>query len=260
MICLIEEESMDEEEDDDLDFGFGDNLTEENSVLIADLDWKPQTNFFDFNKDSFSADIVNRLKGITEEGFAREVELWQNEINELPLFNEKKIREELADWDLSIPVKEDFNFDNLLLAYHRQVEYRTRITQIYSIVYAHNELLNNAYKSLKEMAVRLTPGPKHDKDAIATFTVQPFLVASTIAKRCMTFLESVQKNIEFSATQLDRLMRERQSLARINQQYNSEGMSVLYGQNVENKVTGMRRKAEDVSIKLRNNRLPTNSD
>ena len=76
----------------------------------------------------------------------------------------------------------------------------------------------------------------------------------------MTFLESVQKNIEFSATQLDRLMRERQSLARINQQYNSEGMSVLYGQNVENKVTGMRRKAEDVSIKLRNNRLPNNSD
>ena len=27
----------------------------------------------------------------------------------------EKIREELADWDLSIPVKEDFNFDNLFI-------------------------------------------------------------------------------------------------------------------------------------------------
>jgi hypothetical protein len=37
-------------------------------------------------------------------------------------------------------------------------------------------------------------------------------------------------------------------------------MSVLYGQTVENKVTGMRRKADEVAIKLRNKRLPNNSE
>ena len=153
--------------------------------------------------------------------------------------------------------KIDFNFDNLLLAYHRQVQYRTRITEIYSIVYAHNELLNNAYKSLKEMAVRLTAGPKHDKDAIATLTVQPFTMAMAVAKRCLVYLESVQKNIEFTAVQLDRLMRERQNLARINQSMSNEGASAYYANvtSQTSKPNGMQRRDTE-EIKTRNSRIP----
>jgi len=98
--------------------------------------------------------------------------------------------------------------------------------------------------------------PKHDKDAIATFTVQPFLHKVTVAKRCLTYLENVQKNIDFGAVQLERLMRERQNLARINQNFNSEGMSNYYNSAVETENPhGMLRKADQAGIKTRNNRL-----
>jgi hypothetical protein len=107
------------------------------------------------------------------------------------------------------------------------------------------------------MAVRLANGPKHDKDAIATLTVQPFTMAMAVAKRCLVYLESVQKNIEFTATQLDRLMRERQNLARINQTMSNEGASAYYTNitNQTSKPNGMQRR-ESEEIKTRNSRIP----
>ena len=238
-----------EEDDDDLDAN--------NSILIADLDWKPQSNLFDYSLESFAPDIVKRLQGITEESFALEVEMWQAHLNVLPNFDEYKIRTECNQWDISIPQRDDFNFDNLYEAYFKQVQYRNRLTEIISVVYAHHELLSSAQKSLKEMAVRLANGPKHDKDAIATLTVQPFTMAMAVAKRCLVYLESVQKNIEFTAMQLDRLMRERQNLARINQQMSNEGASSYYTNitNQTSKPIGMQRRDTE-EIKTRNSRIP----
>jgi hypothetical protein len=107
------------------------------------------------------------------------------------------------------------------------------------------------------MAVRLANGPKHDKDAIATLTVQPFTMAMAVAKRCLVYLESVQKNIEFTAMQLDRLMRERQNLARINQTMSNEGASSYYTNitNQTSKPIGMQRRDTE-EIKTRNSRIP----
>ena len=85
---------------------------------------------------------------------------------------------------------------------------------------------------------------------------RPFLHKVTVAKRCLTYLENVQKNIDFGAVQLERLMRERQNLARINQNFNSEGMSNYYNSAVETENPhGMLRKADQAGIKTRNNRL-----
>jgi hypothetical protein len=51
-------------------------------------------------------------------------------------------------------------------------------------------------------------------------------------------------------------MRERQNLARINQNFNSEGMSNYYNSAVETENPhGMLRKADQAGIKTRNNRL-----
>ena len=47
-------------------------------------------------------------------------------------------------------------------------------------------------------------------------------------KRLLTYLESILKNIDFAASQMDRMLREHQALSRINQTMNSEGMSNLY--------------------------------
>ena len=241
------------EDDDEFD-----NLNESNSIIIADLEWAPQPNLFDYSHESFAPDIVKRLQGITEESFCEEVKLWQQHINILPNYNEYEIRKECSAWDINIPKRDDFDFDNLYEAYYKQVQYRNRLTEIISIVFAHHELLSGAQKSLKEMAVRLANGPKHDKDAIATATVQPFTLAAAAAKRCLVYLEAVQKNIEFTAIQLDRLMRERQNLARINQSMANEGMSAYYNNitNQTSKPMGMQRRDID-EIKTRNSRIST---
>ena len=87
-----------------------DELDNNNSILIADLDWKPQSNLFDYSLESFAPDIVKRLQGITEESFATEVEMWQAHLNILPSFDEFKIRTECNGWDISIPKRDDFMF------------------------------------------------------------------------------------------------------------------------------------------------------
>ena len=237
---------------------FDDEIEENNNshLLLADIEWSSQSDPFDISADSFSLNIVNRLSGIDEDKFKEEVEMWQQVIGNLPTYNEAKLKNEMNAWDFTIPKHDNFSFDMLATSYARMVQYRTYLVQWIDVVNAHHEILSNAHKSLKEMAVKLANGPKHDKDAIATFTVQPFLHKVTVAKRCLTYLENVQKNIDFGAVQLERLMRERQNLARINQNFNSEGMSNYYNSAVETENPhGMLRKADQAGIKTRNNRL-----
>ena len=57
----IEDESL--EEDDDI------------TVIIAELDWKPIQDKLNWRDPNFTKDIVKRLKGITEESFAEEVNI-----------------------------------------------------------------------------------------------------------------------------------------------------------------------------------------
>ena len=105
---------------------------------------------------------------------------------------------------------------------------------------------------LKEMAVKLAPGAKHDKDASATFTVHPLVLPMTNSKRLLSYLESILKNIDFAASQMDRMLREHQALSRINQTMNSEGMSNLY---TKEKFTTTQYNKDSVQVKTRNHRI-----
>lgn len=208
----------DEEEDFD----------DEDSVILAGFEWSPNSEKLDWNDPDFSKNITARLKGITEESFEKEVEAWQKHINLLPDYDEYEIRKEIRNWILDIPTKDDFNIESFAKSYALQVQYRNRITELVSLVFAHYEMINQAHRSLKEMAVKLASGPKHDKDAIASFTVHQFVVPLSHAKRLHTYLESVLKNIEFAASQMDKIVREHQALSRINQSFNNMGMSQIY--------------------------------
>jgi hypothetical protein len=83
----IEDESL--EEDDEI------------TVIIAELDWKPIQDKLNWRDPNFTKDIVKRLKGITEESFAEEVNIWQENINSLPVYDEMGIRKEIAEWKRS---------------------------------------------------------------------------------------------------------------------------------------------------------------
>ena len=101
------------------------------------------------------------------------------------------------------------------------------------------------------MAVRLVTGTAVDKNGIASFTVHPFILATTHAKRLLTYLESVLKNIEFAASQMDRLLREHQALARINSNFSNEGFSAMLG---KDKMPRLQKFNDSAEIRTRNRR------
>ena len=208
------------EEDEDFD--------EENSLLLATLEWAPMPETVSWKDPNFSKDLVSRLKGVTEDSFSKEVQIWQDAIGLLPYYDEIEIRNEIRRWDISIPSKDSYEFESFSASYALQVQYRNRLTEIMSVVYAHYEMISQAHKNLREMAIKLSTGTAKDKDANAAFTVHPFVIPMTNSKRLLTYLEQYLKNIEFAASQMDRILREHQALSRINQSFNAEGMSNLY--------------------------------
>lgn len=208
------------EEDEDFD--------EENSLLLATLEWAPMPETVSWKDPNFSKDLVSRLKGVSEDSFSKEVQIWQDVIGLLPYYDEIEIRNEIRRWDISIPSKDSYEFESFSASYALQVQYRNRLTEIMSVVYAHYEMISQAHKNLREMAIKLSTGTAKDKDANAAFTVHPFVIPMTNSKRLLTYLEQYLKNIEFAASQMDRILREHQALSRINQSFNNEGMSNLY--------------------------------
>ena len=208
------------EEDEDFD--------EKKSVLLATLEWSPMPETVSWQDPNFSKDLVSRLKGVTEESFSKEVQIWQDAISLLPHYDEIEIRNEVREWDISIPTKDDYEFESFSAAYALQVQYRNRLTEIMSVIFGHYEMISQAHKNLREMAIKLSTGTAKDKEANAAFTVHPFVIPMANSKRLLTYLEQYLKNIEFAASQMDRILREHQALSRINQSFNNEGMSNLF--------------------------------
>jgi len=225
----------------------------EDTILLAEIDWKPMPVYEPWTDPDFAQMIANRIKGVTEEGFANEVKLYQDALNMLPQYNEYDIRKEIAQWEFNVPNKNDFDISSHAASYALQIQYKTRLSEIYSVVFSHFEFLSSAQKNLKEMAVKIAPGSnKHDKDGIASFTVSPFTIASSHAKRLLSYLDSVMKNIDFAASQMDRLMREHQSLSRINQNFHNEGLSALYS---KDRPSLKRYNDDSATVRTRNERL-----
>jgi hypothetical protein len=227
------------------------NFNKENSVIVASLDWAPMPEVVSWQDPNFAKEIVGRLRGVTEESFAKEVALWQENISMLPVFDELEIRKEIREWDMSIP-NNGFNFEDFAMAYSMQVQYRNRLTEMISVVHAHYELISQAHKTLKEMAVRLATGTAVDKNGTATFTVHPILFPASHSKRLLDYLNNILKNIDFSAAQMDRLLREHQALSRINQTANNEGSSSLYSRD---RPMNNQYNKDSVQVKTRNNRI-----
>jgi len=228
-----------------------DNFKEENAIVVASIDWSPMPEAVSWQDPNFAKEIVGRLRGVTEESFAKEVALWQQSINMLPHYDEIAIRNEIRNWDMSIP-NNGFDFQDFALAYSLQVQYRNRLTEMISIVHAHYEMISQAEKTLKMISIKLCTGTAKDKESVATYAVHPFTIPATEAKRLLTYLDSVLKNIDFASIQMDRLLREHQALSRINNAFVNEGQSFSYAKGP----TPLRANINDsVEIKTRNNRL-----
>jgi hypothetical protein len=173
-------------------------------------------------------EISERFKGPTMDSYRRDYQDYVRAIKSLPAYDPIAIREEIANWDLSVPSSDEFHYDVIKETYSRMVAYRNRLTYLHDLVNPHYELINDAVKNLKALAFKLTTGTLRDKESTATNLVLPLAKALPEIVRLKTNLEAVSRNIEFATLQMDRLMKERQSLAKINQGYVSEGMGQAY--------------------------------
>ena len=237
---------------DDFDDIEEDDEDDKIEVYVADFEWNLSTERVAWDDPNLTEIITSRIKGTTPEGFAFEVKNWQKHINMLPAYDEIAIRKEIQNWDYGIPADNDYEFGSFAEVYSRQVQYRTRLNYLISIVNAHYEMISQAEKTLKMISIKLCSGTAKDKESVATYAVHPFTIPATEAKRLLTYLDSVLKNIDFASIQMDRLLREHQALSRINNSFVNEGQSFSFTKGPMPFKTNIN---DSVEIKTRNSRL-----
>jgi hypothetical protein len=176
----------------------------------------------------FEKDVKYRSSGINKETFEQEILIWCEGFKLLPKYNKESYIQEMSQMEMSLQSDNFFNFEDLVIMYSAQVAYRNRLTAMKGIVNAHYEIYTQAYKSLEKQAFKLfskAGGTIDDRKADAAHMVAPFYRLSTQAKSMLEHINEMISNVEFAATQLSRLLREREILSRVNGSIDREGQN-----------------------------------
>lgn len=185
-------------------------------------------------RHDFVEDTKSRFGGVDKQTFEAEVQAWSDGFKRLPQYDRNAYTREIMDMEMHFQSDNTFDFDTLAEMYSSQVANRSRLAAMKNIVNAHHEIYNQAYKSLDKQAFRLfskAGGSVDDRRADAAHVVAPFLRLVSQAKELLDQVEEAIAGIEFAATQLSRLLREREALAKINPGYDREGQhSKLHSQ------------------------------
>lgn len=230
------------------------DIEEDDTVLLADIEWPSNPFPVSWDDPNFASELLTRSTGkITEDSYIKEVELWQSNLKIMPKYDEFAIRKEISAWNIGIPDKDNLNYETLSIFYHLHSNYRTRLTDLHNAVFANHEMLNQAYKTLFELSSQMSNGKnKYERDAHATFATSYFSIALGHTKRLLTYLEMVIKNVDFASTQMDKMMRDIQNLARYNNNFVADGMSNMMNRT---SIFPTSNNISSAEIKTRNNRL-----
>jgi len=254
---------LDEElEEECLEIDQSQDILEEPKIEIEPLDLYGST--YDFTSEA-----KNRLKGITKEEYVECVKMCQNIYEMMPTFERDQIEAEISSWDFSIPSEVNTEYEDIAETYSRLIAYNFRLTTLIDIAYRRSEFLNEAHKSLKEMAHKLYTGTKGDKDANASFMVFTWLALATNAKAQLKYLIECKSSLTFASENMKSLMYERHNIAKINNNDVNIGNAVSYNRMLDdeyekskddkyvdvgfnrNKSVGFNKKPE-IKIKTRN--------
>jgi hypothetical protein len=207
-----------------------------------------------YNKTNFSDMVAKRKDGTTEETFMEDVLLFQTIINNLPEYSEENYKEELHEMDFTIPYESQYDFKELYMVYKRLTEYKFRIIEIWSVVNAHHDLYEQAYKTLKVSAISLySSGTAKDKEANAETRVKSFHIGIVITETFLAYLKEIKEAVEFASTNLSRMLREKEALSKLNYSYYKEGLYHEYNTENESENTEKKQKIEVQTRKKFNN-------
>jgi hypothetical protein len=137
----------------------------------------------------------------------------------------KKIKAEIGQWDISIPNLS--NFDVVASTYTRLVAYKVRVSQLMSEVNAWTDTCENAIKYIEDLASGAYTGTAADKKSCAKHVVQPFVHLRNETSKLENYLDKMHSCILFCAQQLDLLIKEKQSRAKMNHKLAHDGEIAL---------------------------------
>lgn len=175
----------------------------------------------DWDKFDATSDVDKRVNNITEENLKLEVELWEKQLKMLAPLDYQKIKSEISGWDISIPSSLDF--DSIAGTYARLVMYKNRISTLWADAKMWRETCEEAIDYLEDLSPGAFPGTGADKKSRATYVVKPFVHLKSQTQRLENYLEKMHGCVMFCATQLDLLIKEKQSKAKLNHRLAHEG-------------------------------------
>ena len=179
----------------------------------------------DWDKFDASSNVSQRISGVTKEAIEVEVEIWNKQLKFLSPLNIQEIKEEINEWDISIPSSLDF--ENIAASYSRLVNYKTRISKLLADAKAWRDTCETAINYLEDLAPGAFTGTGPDKKANAAHIIQPFVHLKVEASRLENYLDKIHSSIVFCSVQLDLMIKERQSRAKFNHRLAHEGEAGL---------------------------------
>jgi hypothetical protein len=180
----------------------------------------------DWEKFDAASDLSERMKGVSEESLKLEVELWQKQIEILEPMNYDVIKKEIEEWDIGVN-KHNLTFEYIAGNYSRLVAYKYRVSMLLALAKQWTETCKNAIDTIEDLACGVPlQGQKTTatmQKAYAKNISKTFIHLKNTTSKVENYLFQVNSSIEFCAKQLDLLIKEKQSQAKLNYRLVQEG-------------------------------------
>ena len=183
-------------------------------------------NIIDWSKFDASYKISERMSGVSKKLLESEVELWEKHLALFEPLDYKNIRKEIDSWKIEIPKKDALNFNNIAETYSTLVSCKHRISQLIAEAKVWDDTCKEAISYLSDLAPGAFTGTGPDKKSNSTYITQPFVHLKVQTSRILSFLTQYNSSIEFAAKQLDLMLKERQSQAKLNHKFAHTGDSI----------------------------------
>lgn len=186
--------------------------------------------FLDWEKFDATSQISKRINGVTKEAVIDEVTIWEKTIKTMIPLDYQEIHKEISSWDISVPSAHALTYENIAATYARLVSYKLRVSNLLSAAKAWRDTAETGMKYVEELAQGAFTGTAVEKKANAAYVVQPFVHLKVHASRLENYLEKIHSSIMFCAQQIDLLIKEKQSIAKLNFKLGQEGELVISNQ------------------------------
>lgn len=175
--------------------------------------------------DINASELIEKVESYTLADFQEDFQSMIDSYQNLPPLGLNEVRDEISDWEFLIKKDMLHTFDAVCEAYAKFISYQNRVTQILDEVKRHDSLLEFIIDNVKSTYSQFIDGTVKDKESKSTTLLLDVTLMYTDTHTLMQYVQSVQKNIEFNTQQLARILREREALAKINNDYVKTGIS-----------------------------------